>query len=70
MDDKTMQWISVKDELPDLFDDDKLFLVYDMEGDYDIVYGSVVILQRDFFTHWMPLPPPPATSTGKAKEGE
>jgi hypothetical protein len=60
-----MNWISVKDRLPDDYSD---VLVYDYDGmQYDIGWydfegykGWVNTNMEDSITHWMPLPEPPS----------
>lgn len=65
MDDKTMPWISVDDEMPG--NDAKVLALY-WDGEYDVVYGSTIRADRDNYKFWQPLPPPP--DAAKAKEGE
>jgi hypothetical protein len=60
-----MEWISVKDRLPEKEDD---VLAYEFRGDISISYisgndwrnlESGWILDESHVTHWMPLPEPP-----------
>lgn len=59
-----MEWISVKDRLPD--DIDRLYLVY-TGGVYDIAalsslgnfYDPDNLYEFEGASHWMPLPEPP-----------
>lgn len=59
-------WISVKDRLPEDWDDLSIMLVWrNIEHDYDTVRWryqqgwDCVIQDKSTITHWMPLPKPP-----------
>jgi hypothetical protein len=63
---KRLQWISVKDRLPEDGDDLSIMLVWrNIEHDYDTVRWryqqgwDCVIQDKSTITHWMPLPKPP-----------
>ena len=60
-----MEWISVKDRLPEKEDD---VLAYEFRGDVSIAYisgyewrnlESGYVMDASYVTHWMPLPEPP-----------
>jgi len=67
-----MEWISVKDRLPEIIEDkdgsvNGVIAYYNPEMLGDNYSGFLMIVSntryfnrnKDMFTHWMPLPPPP-----------
>ena len=65
---RKMEWISVKDRLPDIDKDGELVLYYEfnneigvgyLEDDKWYNYDSGWELDKSVVTHWMPLPEPP-----------
>lgn len=59
------EWISVKDRLPEESDDVLAYTIWDdivvcfLEEDSDVWMHTWGYLEKEFVTHWMPIPEPP-----------